>query len=83
MALYIEGRRKGNTTRIIDELIQELFTKGKCTCYDHPNQSRDNQNARDKAVLKKVLSRLKHENGFSENDLKVGIMSLTIELKNK
>lgn len=82
MALFIEGRRKGNTVRIIDELIQELFTKCKCVCYDHPNQYGDNQHQRDKEVFKKVLTRLKNEHGVRGEDIDAGIMSLKITLKN-
>lgn len=35
MALIIDARRCGNTTRIIDELVQKFFTEGECVIYDH------------------------------------------------
>jgi hypothetical protein len=31
----VPARRAGNSTRIIDALIQELFTTGKCGVWDH------------------------------------------------
>lgn len=34
--LKITGtRRSGNTTRIVDELVQEFFINGKCYYWDH------------------------------------------------
>ena len=49
-------RSTGRTIRIVDKLIQELFTKGWCVCKDHydtPESSR--------LLADKVLRRLTYE----------------------
>jgi hypothetical protein len=70
-------RATGRTTRIIDNLIQELFTTGKCTCIDHydtPESSR--------FLAEKVVRRMTYEhsqkviitylNGYSYIELNKG-----------
>lgn len=33
--IHIDGRRVGNTTRLIDSFVQQLFTTGSVIVYDH------------------------------------------------
>jgi hypothetical protein len=51
-------RRSGRTTRIVDRLIQQLYTTGEACAYDHHNSSES-----DKRVAKLMMRRLYHEHG--------------------
>lgn len=67
------GRRSGRTTRIVDSLVQELFTTGKCQVYDHFGTRND---AID--VFHKVLFRLKHEHEHTYPEVETNEHKLTI-----
>lgn len=62
------GRRTGRTTRIVDALIQDFFTTGRCLVKDHYWTSQA-----DRLVLKKTLRRLSVEHELNESDLKIAI----------
>lgn len=36
--LIVPGRRAGNSTRIVDNLVQELFKTGECHYWDHADR---------------------------------------------
>lgn len=50
-------RRTGQTTRLVDQFIQELYQNGKTRVYDHMN---DNEEAREN-IYNRVLKRLSME----------------------
>lgn len=54
--LIKEGRRVGNSTRLIDFYIQELFEKGEVYCKDHFDHSKSHY-----YLFKKVTERLERE----------------------
>ncbi len=60
------GRRTGNTTRIIDQCIQHLFTKGFCVCIDdHYEGINDSMRTQlGIRIKRRVLDRLAYEHGF-------------------
>ncbi len=81
MALYINQRRSGNTIRIVDELIQDLFTKGECACYDHYGDGTlDTRNRRKKDVMRMVLRRLESEHGGFHDIVEFNQKTFTIKL---
>ena len=57
-------RRNGNTTRIIDALVQELFTTGKCEYWDHADHK---GNVVLDHTLRSLQSRLFYEHGLKQN----------------
>ena len=59
--LYRNARHCGNTTRLIDMFVQELFDTGKCQIYDHYNTS----SSKDR-VMYLVLQRLNREHGIEK-----------------
>ena len=69
-------RRTGNTTRIIDWSIQELFTNGECFVVDH-------YGTREASIYAYniTLSRLKNEHGLQEKDLILNRGKYRIKLK--
>jgi len=70
-------RRTGETTRLIDFFIQELFTKGEVEVYDH-HPSRD----ADINTFIRVLSRLKYEHNYDTRCIEIDRKNLTIKLIN-
>jgi hypothetical protein len=55
-------RRAGNTTRLVDECIQLLFSGVVCVCHDHwenGNNRHANQN-----LFERVMKRLNYEHGW-------------------
>ena len=62
--LIEEGRRVGNSTRLIDKYVQDLFNEGNVVVYDHYNTNNSNN-----FLLSKFLGRLNLEHGFTMNDL--------------
>lgn len=71
-----DGRMVGNTTRIIDNAIQTLFTFGRVVACDHYN-SRES----DLRVFQLILQRLHNEHGWVE--IKYDRRTLKIELVDK
>jgi hypothetical protein len=67
-------RRTGDTTRNIDNAIQELFTTGSCKIRDHDEQY-------SKVVLKKVLDRLFYEHFESDIDQLIKDKKIIIDTK--
>lgn len=53
---FIDKRRVGNSTRIVDNLIQDFFKKGKCVAHDHYHTREASLR-----IFNIVLSRLKNE----------------------
>ena len=58
-------RRDGNTTRIIDALVQQLFTEGKVEYWDHADRL---GNRALEHMLNRFQSRLYYEHGLKQND---------------
>jgi hypothetical protein len=88
MALFINQRRCGNTIRIVDELIQDLFTKGKCVCHDHYLGDWDMMDSNKevivrgkKMVMRMVLKRLSMEHQLTNDELDVNNREYIITLK--
>lgn len=68
---YVEMRRSGRTTRLVDQYVQELFTLGECEVIDHwwpEKREHDGRNA-DKHILKVFLVRLEFEHRITKNGL--------------
>lgn len=83
--IVLDGaRRCGNTTRIIDSLIQKFFIEGECTCYDH-YFSKDNPvpSLKMKEYVKRtILRRLSIAHGLDfDDDLIINRNNFTIKLK--
>jgi hypothetical protein len=60
-----EGRRVGNSTRIIDELVQQFFNNGFCIVTDHyynPDNDRPTRNN-----LRTLINRLLNEHEVSRD----------------
>ncbi len=74
--IYKEGRRVGNTTRMIDMFVQDFFNKGECQVYDH----HPTQESRER-VFKLVLERLNREHGIEEKDVRAYITTGLIRRK--
>ena len=81
--IYIEERRSGNTTRIVDYLIQELFIKGECVCYDHyfTSPPSDINRKMKRYVMDRVLQRIHYEHHIELNDLVVDSNEFWIKFK--
>jgi hypothetical protein len=71
------GRRQGNTTRLADQCIQELFTKGKCVCKDHINTRR-----MDEYLMRIVHQRLRVEHRSIFDNIKIDRRKFTIYFEN-
>lgn len=50
-------RRSGQTTRIVDNLIQELFTTGECRPYDHYISDNNSQNRKLSIMVADIVIR--------------------------
>lgn len=61
MAKILWHRRCGNTTRQVDEWIQQLFEEGKCIVIDHADRP---ENAANRHAERIILQRLKMEHGL-------------------
>lgn len=71
------GRRTGNTTRLVDQFIQDLFIYGECKVYDHyPTRQASMM------VYESVLKRLRNEHNHVWDHLEINKSRLTIRLKN-
>jgi hypothetical protein len=76
--IFLEGRRKGNTTRAIDAAIQMLFTTGRVQFADH---AADPANRAQHTGFKKMVDRLAHEHGIKDgHGISVDLSRYTITL---
>ena len=66
MAKIIYDRRCGNTTRQVDEWIQELFTKGAVSVIDHAHNDTNSANRHAERVLFRRLA-TEHELRLDHN----------------
>jgi len=73
--IIIQARKCGNTTRIVDSLIQELFTKGECKIYDHHPSRNDRIR-----VFSIVLERLFKEHKLVSEDIQIDYQNFTLKL---
>lgn len=64
--IYKEGRRVGNTTRLIDMFVQDFFNKGKCDIFDHFNTRESRVR-----VFNLVLERLNREHYIKREDVRL------------
>ena len=62
--LYKQGRRVGNTTRLIDMFVQDFFNKKECKIYDHYGTRQASQR-----VFNLVLQRLNQEHNIQKQDV--------------
>lgn len=70
MSEILDGRRVGNTTRHIDEMVQELFTKGETYLWDHAHRVDKRGNALNFALnyaRRIFFDRLRHEHSLEVN----------------
>lgn len=78
----VDTRRCGNSTRIVDLLVQELFTTGQCNYWDHAD--RVGNMALDR-TLRVLQRRLYNEHGLRPPEYKINreerIITLTISIK--
>ena len=63
--LIKSGRRVGNTTRLVDNCVQVLFTEGYVICLDHYYQDRETVINLSKRMAKIVVGRLIEEHNLS------------------
>lgn len=77
--LTYNGRQYGNTTRFIDECIQNLFTKGECCCIEKPDDEYKNTHAR--KVRDKIVRRLEVEHNIQQSELNFNNNNWTIAFK--
>lgn len=73
----ISGRRVGNSTRIVDALVQDLFTKGECYYWDHAD--REDNNALEH-TLNILTSRLHNEHHIHRKDYNINYKERKITL---
>lgn len=59
-----DARRAGNTTRLIDIEVQELFEEGKTFVWDHAERI-DRKNMAHEDHLRRLLRRLQNEHGLT------------------
>lgn len=57
-------RRSGNSTRLLDGYVQELFVTGSCFVVDHVDTYENNA-----VLLRRFVDRLKREHGITISDL--------------
>lgn len=69
--LKLHGRRKGYTTRIVDDMIQELFTNGIVGLRDHYNGDRETAKRMRARNAKIIANRLMIEHGVTMEDIQV------------
>ena len=62
--IYVQGRRVGNTTRIIDATIQFLLKGYAVKVIDHHNDGRAH-----KHLLEKIITRLSFEHDWAKLDV--------------
>ena len=60
-AIIFDSRQAGNTTRQIDECIQQLFFNGFCQAIDHASGESNKMN---RHLFNKLLGRLTYEHGL-------------------
>lgn len=67
-----QNRRTGRTTRLVDEAIQTIFTKGTWTARDHYDDIHAHR-----TLFQRVMDRLNREHNFSyylgKGDLSLGV----------
>ena len=61
MSKVLSGRRCGNTTRQVDEWIQQLFEVGEAIIIDHAHRTGNMSNRHAERIL---FDRLKNEHGL-------------------
>ena len=76
MAIEKPGRAVGNTTRAIDESIQEFFNNNAVTFVD-PCPTEHSQ----RYGFEKLLHRLEFEHGLCEDYLEISRIAKTVRLK--
>lgn len=69
-------RRSGNTTRLVDKAIQDLFSGCIIKAEDHYERE-----VGDRDLYFKILKRLKHEHNLLDKDLDLNFASKTIGIK--
>lgn len=67
------SRRTGKTTRLVDKYVQEFFTKGSCTTYDHYGSKEAN-----KRLFYLVLDRLSKEHDIEKKPIRLNMRTFTI-----
>lgn len=68
-----DTRRIGNSTRLIDQYVQELFTKGEIQVFDHFDTQESHE-----SLFKRVLNRLGFEHPYVFSKMKVIYMQRRI-----
>ena len=71
-----QKRRTGETTRILDNAVQELFNTGSVKLRD----THENSNA-GRHILNTLLKRLKIEHNIEQKDLDIDLLGNIISLK--
>lgn len=79
-SVILEGRRVGNTIRLVDNAIQILFSGKICKVEDHVKNG-ENHFA-NRYLFKSIINRLSNEHNLEGEDVIEDISNLTIELKN-
>lgn len=78
MAEIRYGRRTGNSTRILDELVQALFDKGEVTVIDHyEDGTHENAN---KNLFSRFLKRIALEHSGIVSRLEINERKLFVRL---
>lgn len=75
-SVYIPARRSGNTTRLVDTAIQNLFRGETILCLDH-----NGHNTADTTLMEKILRRLSIEHSIDRDEVVVNFDKKTIKLK--
>lgn len=78
---FTPGRRMGNTSRLADHIIQELFKGKTVTIRDH-HQGGDHHQANEH-LRRIVLRRLSFEHNINPENIKSSLDRLTISLREK
>lgn len=72
-------RRIGNTTRLVDYYIQELFLRGTAKVLDHHGGDSPNHLSH---IMIIIINRLQHEHRMNNKDYKIDTNKQTITLTN-
>ncbi len=75
-SVYISARRSGNTTRLIDAAIQNLFRGETILCLDHAGHLSAHND-----LIHRILRRLSIEHSIDGDDVVVNFDKKTIKLK--
>lgn len=69
-------RQNGQTTRLVDEYIQLLFTTGEIHIQDHYPNRQANEN-----LMERILDRLQHEHRMTKDSLSINRYNFIIKYK--